>query len=247
MLCIRHQRGAIHREIRAAHAFCFGLMSMVSFTIAMLSDSPQSGCSLVEVSLTSTSENTPFLLTGNGDEDSVHSFREIRLHLPSGLLHWYAVIRTLLVSRDCLKIFCKSLSFFIVYQKGWDVFFGMQLKMLSKDQARFVRPLIILPIWRAAYIAHYNDVIMSAMASQITSLTIVYSNVYSKRRSNKTSKLRVTGLCEGNSPVIGEFPAQRASNAENVSIWWRHHDFPLDRTALPGCPSCIYLDWLAML
>ena len=31
----------------------------------------------------------------------------------------------------------------------------------------------------------------------------------------KTSKLRVTGLCEGNSPVTGEFPAQRASNAEN--------------------------------
>ena len=24
-------------------------------------------------------------------------------------------------------------------------------------------------------------------------------------------------------PVTGEFPAQRASNAENVSIWWRHH------------------------
>ena len=42
-------------------------------------------------------------------------------------------------------------------------------------------------------------------------------------RSNKTSKLRVTGLCEGNSPVTGEFPAQMASNAENVSIWWRHH------------------------
>ena len=39
----------------------------------------------------------------------------------------------------------------------------------------------------------------------------------------KKSKLRVTGLCEGNSPVTGEFPAQRASNAENVSIWWRHH------------------------
>ena len=44
-----------------------------------------------------------------------------------------------------------------------------------------------------------------------------------RRRSKKTSKLRVTGLCEGNSPVTGEFPAQRASNAENVSIWWRHH------------------------
>ena len=28
----------------------------------------------------------------------------------------------------------------------------------------------------------------------------------------------------GNLPVTGEFPAQMASNAENVSIWWRHHD-----------------------
>ena len=34
---------------------------------------------------------------------------------------------------------------------------------------------------------------------------------------------RVTGLCEGNSPLTGEFPAQRVSNAENVSIWWHHH------------------------
>ena len=44
-----------------------------------------------------------------------------------------------------------------------------------------------------------------------------------RRRSKKPSKLRVTGLCAGNSPVTGEFPAQRASNAEYVSIWWRHH------------------------
>ena len=44
-----------------------------------------------------------------------------------------------------------------------------------------------------------------------------------RRRSKKTSKLRVTGLCVGNSPGTGEFPAQMASNAENVSIWWRHH------------------------
>ena len=66
---------------------------------------------------------------------------------------------------------------------------------------------------------------MSAMASQITSLTIVYSTVYSRRRSNKTSKLRATGLCEGNSPGTGEFPAQKASGAVNVSIWWCHHEF----------------------
>ena len=44
-----------------------------------------------------------------------------------------------------------------------------------------------------------------------------------RRRSKKTLNLRVTGLCEGHSPVTGEFPAQMASKAENVSIWWRHH------------------------
>ena len=44
-----------------------------------------------------------------------------------------------------------------------------------------------------------------------------------RRRSKKTSKLRVAGLCVGNSPGTGEFSAQMASNAENVSIWWRHH------------------------
>ena len=42
----------------------------------------------------------------------------------------------------------------------------------------------------------------------------------------RPSKLRVTGICVGNSPVTGEFPA-RASNAENVSIWWRHHVYPI--------------------
>ena len=70
---------------------------------------------------------------------------------------------------------------------------------------------------------HYLDVIMTTMASQITSLTVVYSTDFFRRRWKKTSKLRVTGLCEGISTVTGEFPAQRASYAENVSIWWRHH------------------------
>ena len=47
-------------------------------------------------------------------------------------------------------------------------------------------------------------------------------NLLFRRRSKKTSKLRVTGLCAGKSPWTGEFSAQKASNAENVSIWWRH-------------------------
>ena len=121
---------------------------------------------------------------------------------------------------------------------------------------------------------HYSAVMMSAMASQITGVSIVCATVCSgtdeikhqsavslkflrrwnkvetlrwhpngcdsvsnhqphncllnrlfSRGSKKTSKLRVTGLCAGNSPATGEFPAQMASNAENVSVWWRHHEF----------------------
>ena len=75
---------------------------------------------------------------------------------------------------------------------------------------------------------------MVAVASQITSLTIVYPNRLFRRRAKKTSKLRVTGLCAGNSPVTGEFPAFMASNVENVSIWWRHHAIiPLLDTICP--------------
>ena len=39
-----------------------------------------------------------------------------------------------------------------------------------------------------------------------------------RRRSKKTSKIRVTGLCAVNSPVTGEIPAHMACNTENVSI-----------------------------
>ena len=43
-------------------------------------------------------------------------------------------------------------------------------------------------------------------------------------RSKETSDLRITGPWAGNSVATSEFPAQRASKAENVSIWWCHHD-----------------------
>ena len=48
-------------------------------------------------------------------------------------------------------------------------------------------------------------------------------NCLYRRRSSKSSKLCVTGLCEGNPLVTLGFPSQRACNAEIVSIWSRHH------------------------
>ena len=54
-----------------------------------------------------------------------------------------------------------------------------------------------------------------------------------RRRSKKTPKLRVNAPCVGNSPVTREFPTQMASNAENVSIWWRHHVIPNQTEDIP--------------
>ena len=53
-------------------------------------------------------------------------------------------------------------------------------------------------------------------------------------RTKKTWKLCVTGHCEGNSSVTGEFPAQTASNAEHYSIWWCHHEIKTLLSALRG-------------
>ena len=67
-----------------------------------------------------------------------------------------------------------------------------------------------------------------------------------RRRSKKTSKLRVTGLCARNSPETGEFPAQMASNADfffhlMTSSWRSHHQtwtsHCIDRTA-PNMATC---------
>ena len=55
------------------------------------------------------------------------------------------------------------------------------------------------------------------MASQITGVSIVYSTVCSgadQRKHQSSASLAF---------VWSEFPAQKAINAENVSIWWRHH------------------------
>ena len=62
-----------------------------------------------------------------------------------------------------------------------------------------------------------------------------------RHSSKKTSKLRVTGLCEGNSPVTSEFPAQRASNAENVSTWWRHKGQVVLTLSPPLLLSCHHM------
>ena len=59
---------------------------------------------------------------------------------------------------------------------------------------------------------------MGTMASQITSLTIVYSAVYSGADQRNHQGSASLALCETNSTGTGEFPAQMASNAKNDDV-----------------------------
>ena len=70
----------------------------------------------------------------------------------------------------------------------------------------------------------HNDAIMSIMASQITSVSIVCSTIGTAPDQRKYQSSASLNFCAGNSPVTGDFPAQKASNAKNASIWWCHHD-----------------------
>ena len=81
---------------------------------------------------------------------------------------------------------------------------------------------------------HYGDVIMGVIASQITSVTIVYSTVYSdadqRKHQSSASLAFVWGIHRGpvNSPH--KWPVK------NVSIWWRHHEMSLTwHTCISRC------------
>ena len=64
---------------------------------------------------------------------------------------------------------------------------------------------------------HY---IMSTMASQVTSPTIVYSTVYSDTDQRKHQSSASLAFARG----FHRWPVNSPhNNAENVSIWWRHH------------------------
>ena len=86
-------------------------------------------------------------------------------------------------------------------------------------------PRLIVSFWINAvpgFSCHFGDVVMGDIASQITSLAIVCSTVYSgtdqRKHQSSASLVFVRGIHRW-------IPAQMASNAENISIWWRHHAY----------------------
>ena len=89
--------------------------------------------------------------------------------------------------------------------------------------------LLVICSWFSSFLrryvhltVHYIDVIMTTIASQITSLTVVFSTVYSdvdqRKHQSSASLAFVWGIHRDR-----WIPRTKGSYAENVSIWWRHH------------------------
>ena len=88
------------------------------------------------------------------------------------------------------------------------------------DQFHHQQPLVYC-FGKISVRYHHSDVIMSVMASQITDVLFVYSRANQRKHQSSASPALWRELT---SPVNS--PAQMASNAEIISIWWRHHEPP---------------------
>ena len=146
------------------------------------------------------------------------------------------------VSNDCsihirlssdqifLHLFISTFSFisFLLWNRTYTIFGNILVSYIKHDKPCCLFDLFCSwLVMRSLIAAHKRFLsinrLWSDTAYELNRRLLCLLNCWAMRRSRKTSKLRVTGLYAGNSPVTGEFPAQRVSNAENVSIWWRHH------------------------
>ena len=73
------------------------------------------------------------------------------------------------------------------------------------------------------HVVHYNDITMGMMVSLLTGVSIVFSNICSGAVQRKHQSSASLAFMRGihRSPVNSL--QKRASNAENISIWWFHY------------------------
>ena len=93
-------------------------------------------------------------------------------------------------------------------------------KSLIPPKYRLNSGLSATTVWQTIMSSHYSDVLMGKKASQITSLTQPFIQTHIKENIKAPRHWPLCGEFTGDRWI----PAQMTSNAENVSIWWRHHD-----------------------
>ena len=115
----------------------------------------------------------------------------------------------------------------------WPVMRGF-CYILSLRRFNIVSPLMTVHVWKTNSLHwRHNE---RDRVSNHQPHDCLFNRLFG-HRSKKTSKLPVTDLCEGNSPVTGEFSAQRVSNAEmfpfdDVIMWCKFWE---------GQKSCLFI------
>ena len=150
-----------------------------------------------------------------------HPILSVYLHyfiiIPWLFFYWKTLYYTAVGGNNCDKLFSHIPS---CLQIGFCHWFQWLDLFLSRRRTNPGRHHLQYPhtIYTLLFFYHYNYVIMSAMASQITSLTIVYSTFFQGANRRKHQGSASLAFERG----IYGWPLKRAGNAENVSIWWRH-------------------------
>ena len=130
---------------------------------------------------------------------------------------WIILFTAILVSMVCHRLPLKGNDLIPLTLIFFREFYSKPAKFVSSHI-----PTVYLLFW----VLNPCDI---TLASSWTRLRLkspaprLFTQPFIQAHITETPKLRVTGLCAGSSAVNGEFLTQRASDAENVSSWWRHH------------------------
>ena len=118
--------------------------------------------------------------------------------------------------------------------------------ILSSDNIRYWHRHISLTFWTPGWfpanptscspnLVHYSDVIMGAIASQITSLSIIRSTVCSGAGQRRHQSSASLAFVRGIHWWLVNSPHKRGRDAENVSVWWRNHEDVQCKQLYPFC------------
>ena len=142
----------------------------------------------------------------------------MRIYVPHGLVYTYTD-----TSVHQLLSMSKTLSY-LIPDRFMNLSNELELIMIVKSHCQRVRSTVTSAVMFPWWLNHYDDVIMNAIASQITSLTIVYSIVYSdadqRKHQSSASLAFVWGIHRGpvNSPH--KWPVTRKMFPFDDVIMW---------------------------
>ena len=144
------------------------------------------------------------------------------LNKPSGC-RWFEAIWRYTFFCECQWVFYITLILSTYLTVSW-----VMMEFLATSRRNWIVELNLMMIWNRYHPLRHR---LKDMLNIFAILVVL--------RITHALKVVLLTLCSGaialvlvkhcndvimsQSAVIGEFPAQRARNAENVSIWWRHH------------------------